>query len=281
LDGGSVRIRRVVERGAARSAPGNWRESVSDKPINVLVWDENPSHAPVEVYPDNIRGAVADGLRALGREQVNVRTACLDDPDQGVSAAVLAEIDVLFWWAHVRHQEVEDATVARIVDRVHKHGLGFIALHSAHYSKPLQRILDCTGHLKGGWREDDQPEEVHICAPRHPIAAGVHDFTLAQEEMYGAPFDVPPPEVVVLQSHFPAGGEYFPSGLVWTVGKGIDERFESGPGGGVGRGEGIGRVFYFRPGHESVPTYFNPQVVRVLWNATRWAAKRVPVESEE
>lgn len=247
---------------------------MSEKPIRVLVWDENPGHAPKEVYPHGIRGAVAEGLAEFGRDGVQVRTAHLDDPEQGLAAETLAETDVLVWWAHVRHHLVADAVIARVVERVHKHGLGFVALHSAHYSKALKRILNCTGHLKGGWREDDQPEEVRVCAPRHPIALGVRDFTLPREEMYGGPFDVPPPAVVVLQSFFPAGGEYFPSGLCWTVGDGIDPTFESGPGGGVGQGEGLGRVFYFRPGHETAPTYYNPDVRRVLYNAVRWAAKR-------
>ena len=248
---------------------------MSEKPIRVLVWDENPGHAPKEVYPHGIRGAVAEGLAEFGRDGVQVRTAHLDDPEQGLAAETLAETDVLVWWAHVRHHLVADAVIARVVERVHKHGLGFVALHSAHYSKALKRILNCTGHLKGGWREDDQPEEVRVCAPRHPIALGVRDFTLPREEMYGGPFDVPPPAVVVLQSFFPAGGEYFPSGLCWTVGDGIDPTFESGPGGGVGQGEGLGRVFYFRPGHETMPTYFHPVVRRILYNAVLWAGKKV------
>jgi trehalose utilization protein len=249
--------------------------TVSDRPINVLVWDEHASHVPVAVYPDGIRGAVAAGLRELGSDAVAVQTAHLDDPYQGLPTGVLRDLDVLVWWGHIRHREVADETATNIAEQVHQHGLGFIALHSAHYSKPFQRVLGCPGHLKGGWREDDQPEELRVCAPHHPIARGVRDFTLAKEEMYGAPFDVPPPAVVVLQSHFPAGGEYFPSGCCWTVGAGIDAAFTSGPGKGIGQGEGAGRVFYFRPGHESVPTFFNPDVRLVLWNAVQWAARRL------
>jgi trehalose utilization protein len=247
---------------------------MNDTPIRVLVWDEDATHVSAGVYPENIRGAVADGLIELGGERVRVRTASLADPEQGLSAAALAATDVLIWWGHVRHSEVADDAVGRIVEHVCRRGLGFIALHSAHYSKPFKQILNCTGHLKGGWREDEQPEEIRVCAPHHPITHGVHDFALAQEEMYGAPFDVPPPAAVVLQSFFPAGGEYFPSGLIWTVGTGVDRTFASGPGRGIGQGEGIGRVFYFRPGHESVPTYFNLDVRRILYNGVRWAARR-------
>ncbi len=253
---------------------------MSDQPLNVVVWDENPSHAPVEVYPENIRGAVAEGLlEADDLECLHVRVAHLDEQDQGLPEGLLAETDVLLWWGHIRHDEVGDELARRIVDRVKTHGLGFVALHSAHYAKPFRQLLGCTGHLRGGWREDDQHEEIHVCAPHHPIVHGVKDFTLAEEEMYGAPFDVPPPEVVVLQSYFPNEDICFPSGLLWTVGEGIKAEFESGPGGGVGQGSGIGRVFYFRPGHESVPTYFNPDVRKILYNATLWAGKRAREEA--
>jgi trehalose utilization protein len=245
-----------------------------DTPIRVLVWDENAGHVSPLVYPRNIRGAVADGLLEMGAEHVQVHTASLDNPHQGLSETALQETDVLIYWGLIRHSEVSNATAARVTEHVRYRGLGFIALHSAHYSKPFRCILNCTGHLKGGWRADEQPEEIHICAPHHPIAHGVRDFTLAQEEMYGAPFDVPPAEVVVLQSYFPAGGEYFPSGLVWTVGAGIDPDFGSGPGQGAGQGAGLGRVFFLRPGHESVPTYLNSDIRRIIYNAVRWAAKR-------
>jgi len=247
---------------------------VSKPAIRVVVWDENPPHAPKELYPQGLRGAIAEGLRELGGTGVQVRVAHQDEPEHGLPESLLAETDVLMWWGHIRHAQVDDAIVARVVTRVHEHGLGFIALHSAHYSKTFQRVLNCTGHLKGGWREDNQPEELRVCAPRHPIAVGVSDFVLPREEMYGAPFDVPPPSAVILQAYYPAGGEQFPAGLTWTVGRGIDPAFTSGPGKGVGQGEGAGRVFYFRPGHESVPTYFDSNVRRVLHNAVCWAAKR-------
>ncbi|NUP98406.1 MAG: ThuA domain-containing protein [Armatimonadetes bacterium] len=243
-------------------------------PIRVLVWDENSSQVPKSVYPENIRGAVAAGLRAFGGDLFNVQTACLDDPDQGVPLAMMEKIDVLVWWGHDRHAEVKDALAAAIAERVHKKGLGLVALHSAHYAKPFKKTLGCTGHLKGGWREDGQPEMIRVCAPWHPVARGIKDFTLAHEEMYGAPFDVPPPQCVVFQSYFPAGGEYFPSGLAWSVGTGIDPSFESGPGGGVSQGRGVGRVFYFRPGHETLPTFLNADVARIIANAVRWCAWR-------
>jgi len=243
------------------------------KTIRVLVWDENPHHAPKELYPKNLRGAIADGLEEFGDANLVVTTANLDDPEQGVSDEALNNADVLIWWGHARHGEVEDSVAERVAKRVREDGMGFVALHSAHYSKTFRAVLNATGHLKGGWREADDTEEIRVCAPWHPIAEGVSDFTLPAEEMYGGPFDVPPCEVLVLQSFFPLGGEVFPSGACWTVGEGIDPEFTSGPGGGKGQGKGIGRVFYFRPGHETYPTYFLPEIRRVIYNAVRWAGK--------
>ena len=245
-----------------------------NEPIRVLVWDENPPHAPKEIYPNGIKGAIAEGLTESLGDAVAVKAVDLDDPDQGIGEAAIAAADVVIWWGHIRHGEVTDEAAARIKDRVHHHGLGFIALHSAIHAKPFRSILDATGNLKGGWREDSRPEEIRVCAPHHPIAKGISDFTLPEEEMYGAPFDVPPPHCVILQSYFPAGGEYFPCGLTWTVGDGIDPNFTIGPGGGVNQGEGIGRVFYFRPGHETNRTYFDANVRAVMANAVVWAAKR-------
>ncbi len=242
--------------------------------LRVRVWDENPHHASKELYPGGIRGGVSAGLiESDTAKLLDVKEAHLDEPDQGLSDKILGETDVLLWWGHARHGEVADELAARIAKRVQEDGMGFVALHSAHYSKTFKAVIKGKGDLKGGWRESTDTEEIRVCAPWHPITEGVEDFTLANEEMYGGPFDVPPIEVVVLQSYFPLGGEVFPSGACWTVGKGIDPEFTSGPGGGVGQGHGVGRVFYFRPGHETYPTYLDPRVRRVIYNAVKWAGK--------
>lgn len=245
-----------------------------DNPVRVLVWDEAPVHAPKSVYPKSINGAIADGLNALGGGSIVATYANLDDPDQGITDEILAGIDVILWWGHARHEEVTDETAAKVINAV-QNGLGFIPLHSAHYSKVFKGVLNCSGDLKGGWRETTPPdtEEITVCAPKHPIAQGVADFVLPQEEMYGTPFGIPPVLTVVFQSYFPLGGEYFPN-FTATVGEGIDPDFTSGPGGGKGQGEGKGRVFYFRPGHEAFPTYFNSSVQQILHNAVLWAARR-------
>ena len=248
---------------------------MSDNPVRVLVWDEAPHHAPKEMYPTSLNGAIAEGLNEMGGGRIVATTANLDEPNQGITDEALAATDVILWWGHARHDEVTDETAAKVIKAVHG-GTGFVPLHSAHYSKTFRGVLNCTGHLKGGWREANpaDTEEITVCAPKHPIAEGVSDFILPQEEMYGNPFDVPPALTVVFQSYFPLGGEYFPS-FTATVGEGIDPDFTSGPGGGKGQGEGKGRVFYFRPGHEAFPTYFDPNVRRILHNAVLWAARRV------
>jgi trehalose utilization protein len=216
----------------------------------VTVWTErrqDVEEAEVRaVYPDGIHAAIADGLRDAG---FDVRAAHLDEPDQGLSDAVLADTDVLTWWGHVAHAEVDDAVVARVQQRV-LDGMGLIVLHSGHHSKIFRRLMGTTGDLK--WREGGENERIWIVDPGHPIAAGLGEsFVIEEEEMYGEFFDIPAPDRLVLVSWF-AGGEVFRSGCCYTRGR--------------------GRIFYFRPGHETYPTYFHPDVRRVIANAVGWAA---------
>jgi trehalose utilization protein len=247
----------------------------ANSPVRVLVWDENPSHASKEMYPNSLNGAIADALNETGHGLIEATTANLDDPHQGITAEALREVDALVWWGHARHAEVSDATAELVRRAVHEDGLGFVPLHSAHYSKPFKTVLGCSGDLLGGWREIEgfEREEITVCAPRHPIAHGIVDFTIESEEMYGSPFGIPPFDTLIFQSYYPHGGEYFPSGFTVTVGKGIDPTFTSGSGNAANRGEGAGRVFYFRPGHETVPTYHNATIQRIIANGVLWVAR--------
>lgn len=223
---------------------------MSPDPIRVLVWNEyrHEQHDPrvQALYPQGIHGAIADYLR---RQGFAVGIATLDEPEHGLSEAVLATTDVLIWWAHIAHHEVQDAIVAR----VHRHvldGMGLIVLHSAHHAKIFRALMGTRCDLK--WREMGERERIWVVAPHHPIAEGLDEsFVIAQEEMYGEFFDVPPPETLVFISWF-QGGEVFRSGCCYTRGR--------------------GKIFYFRPGHETYPTYHHPQVLRVIANAVRWAA---------
>ena len=245
-------------------------------PVRVLVWDEAPHHAPKSLYPKSLNGALADALNSLGNGQIQADVANIDDENQGITAEKLSGYDVFIWWGHARHEDVNSEVVQIVKNAVHENGLGFMPLHSGHYSKTFKAVLGTTGDLKGGWREIEgfEREEITVCAPKHPIAAGIEDFVIENEEMYGAPFGAPPFQTLIFQSYFPHGGEYFPSGFTVTVGKGIDPKFTSGRGGGANQGEGAGRVFYFRPGHETVGTFHNENVQKVLKNGVMWCARR-------
>jgi trehalose utilization protein len=216
----------------------------------VTVWaeyrQERSDPAVAAVYPDGIHAAVAAGLREAG---FDVHTATLDEPEHGLTEEVLAATDVLPWWGHEAHGEVEDAIVDRVQRRV-LDGMGLIVLHAGHHSKIFRRLMGTTADLH--WREAGERERIWVVDRAHPIAEGLGEsFVLDEEEMYGEPFDVPAPDQLVLISWF-QGGEVFRSGCCWARGR--------------------GRVFYFRPGHETHPTYFQPMVRRVIANAVRWAA---------
>ncbi|HET6468825.1 MAG TPA: ThuA domain-containing protein [Geminicoccaceae bacterium] len=220
----------------------------------VTVWNEyrheRSNEAVRRHYPDGIHAAIAEALR---RDGLEVRTATLDEPEHGLSDAVLDATDTLVWWGHQAHDEVEQAVVERVADRI-LGGMGLVALHSAHYSRIFRRLMGtpCTVN----WRVADERERLWVVAPEHPIAAGIGPcIELAEEEMYGEVFGIPRPEELVLVSWF-QGGEVFRSGCCFVRGR--------------------GRIFYFRPGHETYPTYHDPQIQRVILNAVRWAAPATP-----
>jgi trehalose utilization protein len=217
----------------------------------VTVWNEfrqERSDPPVQaIYPDGIHTAIADGLREAG---FAVRTATLDEPEHGLTEAALRETDVLTWWGHAAHDEVEDAVVERVRQRVLE-GMGLVVLHSGHFSKIFRQLMGTTCNLK--WREAGERERIWVVDPSHPIAEGLGEsFVIDHEEMYGEHFDVPAPDQLVLVSWF-QGGEIFRSGCCYARGR--------------------GRIFYFRPGHETHPTYFHPDVRLVIANAARWAGQ--------
>jgi trehalose utilization protein len=214
----------------------------------VVVWNENVHEQRSQeiraVYPNGIHSQIAS---ILG-DEVPVETAILQDPEHGLGEERLAQTDVLLWWGHVAHNEVSDT----VVDRVHKRvleGMGLIVLHSGHYSKIFKRLLGTTCSLT--WREAAEKERLWVCNPGHPIVQGLGPyFEIPHEEMYGEPFAIPIPDETVFISWF-EGGEVFRSGCTWK--------------------RGNGKIFYFRPGHESYPTYYQPEVQLVLRNAVRWA----------
>jgi trehalose utilization protein len=235
--------------------------------IRVTVWGENvhEKKLPIvaEIYPKGMHEAIAGALRAV--PELEVGTATLQEPEHGLTEARLKATDVLFWWGHCAHKDVEDKIVDRVQERVLQ-GMGLIVLHSGHYSKIFKRMLGTSCSLT--WREAGEKERLWVCNPGHPIVQGLGTyFEIPNEEMYGEPFGIPAPDETLLVSWF-EGGEVFRSGCTWK--------------------RGNGKIFYFRPGHETYPTYHQKEVQRVLQNAAVWArpegstwidsAPNVPVE---
>ena len=221
--------------------------------VRVTVWGENVHERQEEavgaIYPDGMHGAIAAGLTELLGDEVSVRTATLDQPEHGLPPSVLDETDVLTWWGHIAHDEVADEVVVRVQDAV-VGGMGLLALHSAHYSKVLKRLLGTSCSLR--WRNAGERELVWTVNPAHPIAAGVaHPIVIDAQEMYGEHFDIPEPDELVFISSFD-GGEVFRGGCCFRRGR--------------------GRIFYFSPGDQDYPVYHHPDVRRVIANAVRWAA---------
>jgi trehalose utilization protein len=269
--------------------------------VRVLVWDEQQP-AQKQAYGERFLGETI--AAHLAKEQgFSVRTTGLDAPEQGLDEASLDATDVLIWWGHVKNAAITNANAERVAKRVREGRLSLVAIHSAHWAKPFIRLMqdrakaDALAQLpeaeratakwefvnespigkgvradakltpfveKNGdiyrltlpscvfpaWRADGAPSRVTTLLPAHPIAAGLPaKWGIAKTEMYSEPFHVPAPDEVVFEERWDKG-EHFRSGCVWTVGK--------------------GRVFYFRPGHETYGVFLQAEPLRVISNATRW-----------
>lgn len=224
--------------------------------LRVTIWNEylheKSSEVVAKLYPDGIHGAIAAGI---AKDGVNIKYATQEEPEHGLTEEVLNATDVLIWWGHKGHNGVSDDIVTRVQQRVLQ-GMGLIVLHSGHFSKIFKKLMGTSCDLK--WRAVGEKERLWVVDPSHPIAAGVGQyFEIEAEEMYGEHFDIPAPDELVFVSWF-EGGEVFRSGCTFRRGQ--------------------GKIFYFRPGHETYPTYYNENVLRVISNAVHWAA---PVHGEK
>ncbi|KAF6584186.1 MULTISPECIES: ThuA domain-containing protein [Paenibacillus] len=219
--------------------------------INVTIWNEflneKLNEEAKRIYPNGIHQALADGLADEG---FATRTATLrDNAEHGLGEEILNSTDVLLWWGHKAHDQVSDEVTARVVKRVQE-GMGLIVLHSGHFSKPFKALMGTSCDLK--WRVAGEQEIIWSVNPSHPIAEGIDaKILLEQEEMYGEFFDIPAPDELVFISNF-EGGEVFRTGCTFH--------------------RGSGKIFYFRPGHETYPTYYQPDILKVIANSIRWAS---------
>lgn len=273
-------------------------------PIRVVVWDEQ-SAAAKKAYTNSIGDHIAEYLRTL--PDLSVKSVSLADPDKGLSNETMENCDVLIWWSHTKNKLVPDDAVKRIVERVKDGSLSLIVLHSALTSKvfiesmneraredavkvipegmkteyilpkaykdPLptdpitprtEIVTNWPEHVQlalvylpiceiTGWREDGKSSRVTTLLPEHPIARDVpKEFDIAQTEVYLEPFHVPKPDAVIFHEKY-ASGEEFRTGMLWSVGK--------------------GKVFYFRPEHETFQGYYNPAILKVIGNAAEWMGR--------
>jgi len=272
-------------------------------PIRVLVWDERQEDQK-SAYGDYLGNNLAKHLAE--QKDFSVKSVGLNDPDQGLTEDNLDHCDVLIWWGHKRHGEVTPEHLAAIMKRLKAGRLSLIALHSAHWSKPfiaamderaledaiklapkserngiiIEKIPPPPGLAKRGSPlpaaqflqgtngtnvlkvempscvfpfvdNAGQPSHLTTLLKNHPIAKGIPaTFDLPKTEIYGGPFYVPKPDAQIFYEQWD-NGESFPCGSVWPVGK--------------------GKVFYFRPGHETYPIYNQPIPLQIIENAIRWA----------
>ena len=219
-------------------------------PIRTLVWGENVHEQKNKVVAENYPNGMHNQIASLLKQDANisVKTTTLQEPEHGCTEAALRETDVLVWWGHAAHDKVDDVVVKRVMEHVWQ-GMGLIVLHSGHHSKVFKGLMGSPANLH--WREAGERERLWVVNPGHPIAKGLPAyFELEYEEMYGEPFTVPEPLETVFVSWF-QGGEVFRSGLTYR--------------------RGAGNIFYFRPGHETYPTYHDETVGLVLRNAVHWA----------
>ena len=233
----------------AKSNPLTEIKEFAMSKINVTIWNEFRHEKQNEgikaIYPEGLHAAIARGIAA---DDLNIRLASLDEPEHGLTDEVIQSTDVLIWWGHCAHAEVRDDIVAKVLKRIHE-GMGLIVLHSGHFSKIFKAVTGCSGSLK--WREAGEKERLWNIAPWHPITQGIGEyFELAHEEMYGERFDIPRDAEIIFLSWF-EGGNVMRSGFTLE--------------------RGYGKVFYFQPGHESYPNFYDENVLRVIGNAVRWA----------
>ena len=222
-----------------------------NKKIKVTIWNEyvheKINESVTKLYPQGMHKTIAQGIG----DKYDWKFATLDLPEHGLTEEVLNNTDVLIWWGHRAHKDVQDDIVERVHDKILQ-GMGLIVLHSGHFSKLFKKLMGTRCNLH--WRVAQpagEKERIWVIEPHHPICCGLPEyFELANEEMYGERFDIPDPDKTLFISWF-EGGEVFRSGLTYTRGQ--------------------GKIFYFRPGHEIFPTYYNKNVLKVIDNAVQWA----------
>ena len=276
----------------------------ADDKINVLVWDEQQPVSK-KVYTNFPGNHIADYLRR--NSMLNVTSANINQPEQGLSTKALNEADVLIYWGHVRHRDISEAKSQEIVDRVKAGKLDFVVLHSAHWSVPfmvaMQEVAaeDALAQLpedlraqvdvryKGelGWhmpKPDARPHQMHKfrrdedgqiqLLVERPNCVFPRCCTPAQ-----------PSQVRVINKTHPIT-KGIPATFTIPETEMYDEPFhvptpdevildETWKGGEYFRSGaiwslGLGKVFYFRPGDQQYAVYKVKPVLKIIENAAVW-----------
>ncbi len=283
-------------------------QTILAAPIKVVVWDEQQP-AQKEAYPNFLGNQIASYLQTV--PNLEVKSVNLGEPEQGLPDSVLENCQVLIWWGHVRQTDVKLEKAKKIVERIKEGKMALISLHSAHWSLPFVEAMNertkmdaaklagndpnarfeyitpehkapkpndpltpsvvISTNLSSGklvkvtlpkcvfpsWRADGAPSHVSTLLPEHPIAKDVPlHFDVSHTEMYNEPFHVPAPDMVIFEEKWDRG-ERFRSGCLWNLGK--------------------GKVFYFRPGHETFKVYFEPVPLQILGNAATWPGAQISI----
>lgn len=285
--------------------------SPSAAEIRVVVWDEQQPRQK-EAYESFLGNAIAEHLKK--QRGLSVKSVKLADPNKGMGVDILDNCDVLIWWGHAKNSAVSLEESKPIVDRVKAGKLPLIALHSSHWASPFMEAMNERTRMDAvkrypqsiksplvafefvsppgrfppardslvtpayyavrrgravtkvrvdlpnccfpDYRNDGKPSRIETLKPDHPIAKGLpKTWAIPASEMYNEPFHVPEPDEVVFKETW-ATGEWFRSGSVWNIGK--------------------GKVFYFRPGHETYPVFKQEEPLRVVANAVRWLGSELP-----
>ena len=224
---------------------------MSDTQIRVTVWNENIAEREdpnaTAVYPNGMHQVIAEGLKEHLGDAVKVRTATLDQPDQGLSDEILDETDVLTWWGHLGHELVSDDLVNKVQGARSRRdgplGSAFGPRVEGVQAAPRNALL-----LQ--WRDGEDSENVWVIKPGHPIAQNIPQvFVVPKQEMYGEYFDIPQPDDLVFMSTF-SGGEVFRSGCCST---------RQGP------------DLLLLPWRRGIPRVLQAGIQQVLANGVRWA----------
>lgn len=275
------------------------------KPIRVVVWDERQPKQK-EAYDNFLGNAIADYLKK--QPGLEVKSVCIDDPEQGLSKETLDNCDVLVWWGHVRHGEIKPETAKMLVSRIKDGKLSLLALHSAHYAMPFKEAMNERARMDTHAVVDKIPDKVTVT--EEPGPAGLVPateplsprFTIEKLDfghkvvltLPGCAFptvrdDGQPSHVTVLNPGHPlakglpakfdipktemySSPFHVPKPDVSIIEEKWDkgESFTSGSYWKLGKGG----VIYFRPGHETYPVFKQAEPLKFVENAVRFLAKQ-------